>query len=147
MFFFQVLPTTFSLTSADINAPEYKNNGWWNTTAESGKDWVINTTNNLWVNKNITAFNSILINNSGSLIFQNCTVIVYNKIIVKNNGSLTLINTTLKFNGTGNGSSELRVLPGGSLYIRDYDDDPNTIGDRSNITCNIADNKQKNSKN
>lgn len=141
---FQTVPTFFNLNltiKADENTPEYKNNGWWNTT--EGKDWIINTTGNVWVNKNISVKGSIILDNGGNLSLQNCTIIVNTNCIINYNSSLTLINTTLKFNATENGSAELLVKSGGSILIRDYDNDPGTKEDGSNITSNNTDNKHR----
>jgi len=133
----QICPTCSYNISADSNAPTDQGNGWWNTS--KGLNWYINTTNNIFENKNITVFKSIEINDSGELTFQNCTVIVHNNIIIKQNGTLNLINTTLKFNSTNSIRSELHVKSGGSLFISDFDNDPGTSYDASNITSNITD--------
>jgi parallel beta-helix repeat protein len=130
-----------SIVKADSNPPQFRNNGWWNTT--SGFDWIINTTGNLWDNKNISVTDSIQIINGGSLTLQNCTLLVNGNISVGYNASLTLINTTIKFNSSSNGTSELLVKSGGSLYISDYDNNSKTSFDGSNITSNITDNKHR----
>ncbi len=135
-----LIPLTIVRISATSNPPTYRNNGWWNNSAG---DWEIDTTGNIWVNKNISIKNSIIIKNGGKLTFQNCTVILNKNIIVNNNATLNLVNTTIKFNSTSNGSSELQVYPGGSLYIQDYDLNSSTVLDSSNITSNITDNKHK----
>lgn len=129
------------LTSADSNTPSDMGNGWWNTTA--GSDWIITSIGNLWIHKNISVTDSISIENGGELVLQNCTVIVNENVIIKNNATLELINTTLKFNGTIIGSSKLEVRSGGSLRISDFDNDPMTIDDASNITSNITDDKHR----
>ncbi len=129
------------LIRAGSNTPQNKGNGWWNSTV--GSDWLVNTTGNLWVDRNITIFDSMIIKDGGIIVFQNCTIIVHNNIEVQYNASLTLINTTIKFNGNGNCTAGLSILDGGSLYIFDYDNDPGTIADGSNITSNITDNKHR----
>ena len=141
MLILELFPSSF-ITIADSNAPVDKGNGWWVTI--EGQDWIVNnSTGNFWVGRNITVFDSILIQSGGILIFQNCTIIVSKSIIISNNGSLTLINSTLKFNGTANGTSELQALPGGSINIRDYDNNSTTTSDRSIITSNITDNRHR----
>jgi parallel beta-helix repeat protein len=138
---FELIPSTID-TIADSNPPIDKGSGRWETM--EGQDWTVNnSTGNFWVGKNITVYDSIQIQSGGVLIFQNCTVIVSKSIVVSNNGSLTLINSTLKFNGTANGTSELQALPGGSVYIRDYDNNSLTTSDNSIITSNLTDNRHR----
>ncbi len=128
-------------SSGDVNPPVDKGNSWWNTTA--GSNWVINTTGNIWVNKNISVGNSLEIANGGNLLFQNCTVIINNNLTVDYNATLILINTTILFNCSINGSSKFTVKRGGSLNISDFDNDSKTSHDASIINSKVSDNKHR----
>ena len=85
----------------------------------------------------------MLISNGGEIVFQNCTIIIQGNLTVSYNASLTLINTTVKFNSTHNGSSEFKINTGGTLTIKDYDDNPYSTWDRSIITGNICDGRHR----
>ncbi|WP_455393264.1 right-handed parallel beta-helix repeat-containing protein, partial [[Eubacterium] cellulosolvens] len=137
---FQLIPYTIGfepIAQANDNKPTDRKNGWWNTTED--EDWIINTTGNFWSNRNISVRGYLEVQSGGNLTLQNCTLIVNKNLIIEYNASLMLINVTLKFNSTQNGTAELLVKSGGVLHISDYDLDPSTAFDGSNITCNVTD--------
>jgi parallel beta-helix repeat protein len=78
-----------------------------------------------------------------NVTYQNQTLIINGSIIIKEFVTLTLINVTLKLNGTGNLSRYIQVNDTGGLIIRDYDNDPLTISDASEITSNHTDGKHR----
>jgi parallel beta-helix repeat protein len=71
--------------------------------------------------------------------YYNCTLIMNGNLSIMPGGMLTFRNVTLIMNNTENGTFNIEVLSGGGFHILDYDDLPNTIFDRSNITSGHPD--------
>lgn len=62
-------------------------------------------------------------------------IVLSGNLTIEDGGSLTLRNVTLAINCTTSDSQfEVNVYDGGSLTITDFDGDPNTIYDNSNLT-------------
>jgi hypothetical protein len=72
-------------------------------------------------------------------VYQNQTIIVNGNLTVLGGFSLTLINVTIRMNNTGNMTTYIHVNNGASISISDFDNDPMTKEDGSNITSNITD--------
>ena len=77
---------------------------------------------------------------TGTENVKNREIILNGNLTIKNGGRLTLRNTTLRMNCSMNGSYHIEVQTGGSLFIYDIDNDPNTIHDSSIITTNKSTN-------
>jgi len=72
---------------------------------------------------------------TGSETYINESIVLTGNLTIQSGGSLTLKNVTLAINcSTENGTYDIQVMDGGSLIITDYDNDPATTNDRSNIT-------------
>ena len=67
-------------------------------------------------------------------IYENARWDLWGNLTVPQNGTLDLRNVTITFHQDANGPYGLRALIGSSLILTDYDDDPYTTGDRTNIT-------------
>ena len=68
-------------------------------------------------------------------IVWNETIILNGNLSIENGGNLTFINVTLIMNCSEDGEFEIVVKNGGEFYIMDFDKNPKTIVDRSNITA------------
>ena len=69
-------------------------------------------------------------------IRSNETIILDGNLTIENGGNLTFNNVTLIINCSEDGEFGITVNEGGKFYILDYDDNPYTEYDRSNITAN-----------
>ena len=72
---------------------------------------------------------------NGTEVRINETIILNGNLTIQNDGNLTLRNVTLIMNNTWDGEFGIYVENGGKFYILDYDDNPKTTYDRSNITA------------
>jgi parallel beta-helix repeat protein len=71
--------------------------------------------------------------------YYNCIIVMNGNLSIMGTGMLTFYNVTLLMNNTENGTFNIEVLSGGGFHILDYDNDPSTIYDRSNITATNSD--------
>jgi parallel beta-helix repeat protein len=71
--------------------------------------------------------------------YYNCIIVMNGNLTISGTGMLTFYNVTLLMNNTENGTFNIEVLSGGGFHILDYDNDPSTIYDRSNITSSHPD--------
>ena len=90
---------------------------------------------------------SIIINDNwiikGTEIYINETIVLNGNLTIENGGCLTFRNVTLLLNCTNNGTYHIEVNNGGTFYIYDYDNNPITIQDTSNITSYFSDGKHR----
>ena len=82
--------------------------------APENGDWIIENETNVW----------------------NEAIILNGNLSVENGGNLTFRNVTLIMNCSEDGEYRILVNESGKLYILDYDNNPITKYDRSNITAN-----------
>jgi len=72
---------------------------------------------------------------TGTESYTNESIVLTGNLTIQFGGSLTLKNVTLAINcSSENGTFDIQVMDGGSLIITDWDNDPATTNDRSNIT-------------
>lgn len=76
-----------------------------------------------------------------NLVYKNQTIILNGNLQINSSSILTFYNVTLKMNCSTNGSYFIRVY--GSFSIYDYDSNPNSLEDGSNITSGIEDGKHR----
>ena len=97
-----------------------------------------NSTLNLDESKNITIILEIEKSGdwivTGKEVYWNESIILTGNLTVKNGGNLTFYNITLVINCSFDGEFGINVESGGELYILDYDGNPQTKFDMSNIT-------------
>ena len=98
------------LQSFIVNTPE----GTGNYPPPEYGDWIITNETHVW----------------------NDTIVLNGNLSIEDGGSLTFNNVLLKMNCTEDGEFGIRVNDGGKFYIYDYDNNPETKLDRSNITAN-----------
>ncbi|MCK5562284.1 MAG: right-handed parallel beta-helix repeat-containing protein, partial [Thermoplasmata archaeon] len=68
-------------------------------------------------------------------LISNLSVLLNGSLIILATGDLTLKNASLKFNNSYKVEFGIEVKPGGKLFIMDYDNNPLTTSDRSNISA------------
>ena len=94
-----------------------------------------------WYNMNSKVNGDMKIDQKGIFNITNSTIQLTGNLFVY--GVITLRNTTIIMNCTQNGTFHIEVGIGGEMYIYDYDNNPNTNYDRSNITSIFSDKRHR----
>jgi parallel beta-helix repeat protein len=130
--------------SSLLPLPERLCNNW--TDLQAASDWntyhykvfAVDSIDQNSNSSNIVSCGDWVVNDTRS--YSDISVMLNGSLIVFPTGNLTLRNATILFNNSFKGEYGIEVMPGGTLFVLDNDEDHLTEYDQSNITTIDIDN-------